>query len=88
MRSDMRESRRTMPFPTHSHAASVATITLITLMAVKRVRPSSKLPTASPSDSAEWDWDAASRRDTAFSRVALDASNDAARSLVFVSSAS
>ncbi len=43
-----------MPLPTHTHAASVATITLMTLIAVRRVRPSSKLLTVSPSASEEW----------------------------------
>ena len=53
MRSDIRDSLRTIRFPTHSHAAKVAATTLITLMAVSSVRPSSKLPTASSRDSEE-----------------------------------
>ena len=48
--ADIPESHLTIPFPTHNQAARVAAMTLITLMAVYRVRPSSKLLTASVKD--------------------------------------
>ena len=53
IRSDIRESRLTIPLPTHNQAARVAAMTLITLITVNSVRPSSKLLTASVKDSED-----------------------------------
>ena len=80
IRSDSRESRRTIALPTHSQAASVATITLIT---ASSTLPWSKLCTESPSVSLECRLAPSSNAVATVSSVTLASENraDSSRSL-------